>query len=43
MTQRTFVGEQVWCPFCNSYTKFIKSAHAARLVGVNRRTTSFYV
>jgi len=43
MSQPTFVGEQIWCPRCNKYTKFVKSAHAARLAGVTRRTIYRYI
>ena len=43
MSQPKFVGERVWCPLCNEYEQFIKSAHAARLVGVHRRTIYRYL
>ena len=38
-----FVGERIWCPKCNDYARFIKSAYAARLIGVNRRTIYRYI
>jgi excisionase family DNA binding protein len=37
------IGEQVWCPLCNEYTQFIKSANAAKLAGVHRRTIYRYI
>ncbi len=43
MPKPRIIGEQVWCPLCNSYAQFIKSAYAARLVGVHRRTIYRYI
>jgi excisionase family DNA binding protein len=43
MSQPRFVGEQIWCPLCNNYAQFIKSAHAARLAGAHRRTIYRYI
>jgi hypothetical protein len=43
MPKPRIAGEQVWCPICDDYAQFIKSAHAARLAGVHRRTIYRYV
>jgi excisionase family DNA binding protein len=37
------IGEQIWCPLCNEYTQFIKSANAAKLASVHRRTIYRYI
>jgi len=37
------IGEKVWCPFCNEYTQFIKSASAARVANISRRTIYRYI
>ena len=43
MSQPIISGERVWCPLCNEYTQFIKSAYAARVAGVHRRTIYRYI
>lgn len=43
MPKPRIVGEQVWCPICNDYAQFIKSAYAARLASVHRRTIYRYI
>ena len=37
------IGERVWCPLCKEYTQFIKSANAAKLASVHRRTIYRYI
>ena len=32
------IADRIWCPLCNDYTQFIKSASAAKLLAVHRRT-----
>lgn len=43
LSRPRFVGERVWCPLCEDYAPFIKSAYAGRLVGVHRRTIYRYI
>ena len=37
------LGEKVWCPRCNEYSKFVRVSSAARIVDVDRRTIYNYV
>jgi len=43
MSQSRIIGEQVWCPLCNEYAQFLKTANAAKLFGVHRRTIYRYI
>lgn len=38
-----FIAEKVWCPLCNDYSHLIKSANAAKLASVHRRTIYRYI
>lgn len=43
MTHVTFTGNQIWCPICQDYEKFLRIQHAATLADVNRRTIYRYL
>ena len=43
MNYVTFTGNQIWCPICQDYEKFLKIQHAAALADVNRRTIYRYL
>lgn len=36
-------GDEIWCPLCREYVRFIKIEKAARLADVGRRTIYRYV
>jgi hypothetical protein len=37
------LGDKVWCPRCGDYIKFVRVAHAAKIVDVDRRTVYNYL
>lgn len=43
MTHATFTGNQIWCPNCQDYKKFLKTHNAATLTDVIRRTIYRYI
>lgn len=43
MSHLAIIGNQVWCPLCQDYEKFIKIQNAAILIDVNRRTIYRYL
>lgn len=37
------LGDEIYCPLCQSYTRFLKVPKAAQLASVDRRTIYRYV
>jgi excisionase family DNA binding protein len=36
-------GDDIWCPLCRRYTKFLRITKAAKIVDVHRRTVYRYI
>jgi hypothetical protein len=36
-------GNGIWCPLCQSYTRFLRIVNAAKIVDVHRRTIYRYI
>jgi excisionase family DNA binding protein len=43
MSHFAFTENQIWCPLCQDYKKFLKIQKAANLADVNRRTIYRYI
>ena len=36
-------GDGIWCPLCQSHTKFLRIVNAAKIIDVHRRTIYRYI
>ena len=43
MSHIPITGNEIWCPCCQDYKKFLKIQNAATLIEVNRRTVYRYL
>lgn len=43
MSHFSITGNQIWCPYCQEYEKFLKIQNAAALADVSRRTVYRYL
>lgn len=43
MSYFAFTENQIWCPLCQDFKKFLKIQNAAKLADVNRRTIYRYL
>ncbi len=43
MSDTKISDDQIWCPLCEKFEKFLSIKHAAKLADVNRRTIYRYL